>query len=330
MAHVAKYTRGQTGHLFDHYDRKKSGNPDINPKYSKMNYNLAPEHNQTSFLQERLKSVYCLKREDVNVMADWVITLPKQTEEQYEKDVNKAFMYGDFCAESEFFEKCYNFLANRYGVENVISSYVHMDETTPHMHFSFVPVIWDDKKQRLKVSAKEVLNKAELKAFHNDLNLYLKENNINRDVLNEATRDGNKTITELKRETNIAEQHRLAQKTEKIKQSVNTLVEEHNTLKSQNMALQEEIENQRLALGDLQKIRSFFETFLGRFKTKPIKQNGNISYVELVAARATKQKKVPGFTLDETLSLIENAELGLKALDKHEKSVHQKHGHLSH
>lgn len=45
----------------------------------------------------------------------------------------------------QFFALSYEFLSERYGKENVISVYVHLDETTPHMHFLFIPIV-DDKK----------------------------------------------------------------------------------------------------------------------------------------------------------------------------------------
>src|SRR5699024_12797917 len=48
-------------------------------------------------------------------------------------------------------------------------------ETTPHMHFAFMPVTYDEKREREKVSAKEVLNRNELKSFHQDLDNHLKE-----------------------------------------------------------------------------------------------------------------------------------------------------------
>ncbi|OWW09712.1 mob protein, partial [Bacillus sp. MB353a] len=74
------------------------------------------------------------------------------------------------------FEKTYEFLANRYGGEkNVLSANVHNDETRPHMHFAFIPVVWDKKKLREKVSAKEVLTRKELKTFHQDLDKFLKK-----------------------------------------------------------------------------------------------------------------------------------------------------------
>lgn len=56
-----------------------------------------------------------------------------------------------------FFSECYNFLAARYGLENVISSMVHLDERTPHMHFNFVPVTSDGR-----LSAKDILTKKSL------------------------------------------------------------------------------------------------------------------------------------------------------------------------
>ena len=55
------------------------------------------------------------------------------------------------------FKDSYNFLAERYGKENVISATVHLDERTPHMHFNFVPVTDDGR-----LSAKSVLTRQSL------------------------------------------------------------------------------------------------------------------------------------------------------------------------
>ncbi|WP_273706947.1 plasmid recombination protein, partial [Leuconostoc mesenteroides] len=52
---------------------------------------------------------------------------------------------------------------------------VHYDETTPHLHYAFVPVVFDDKKSRYKVSAKEVLTRHDLQTFHDDLDQHLKK-----------------------------------------------------------------------------------------------------------------------------------------------------------
>src|SRR5699024_1018286 len=80
--------------------------------------------------------------------------------------------------------------SERYGEENVLAGVVHNDETTPHMHFAFMPVTYDEKREREKVSAKEVLNRNELKSFHQDLDNHLKERIpqiYQKDVLNDKT-----------------------------------------------------------------------------------------------------------------------------------------------
>src|SRR5699024_4090644 len=78
-------------------------------------------------------------------------------------------------SQKQFFEETYDLLSERYGEENVLAGVVHNDETTPHMHFAFMPVTYDEKREREKVSAKEVLNRNELKSFHQDLDNHLKE-----------------------------------------------------------------------------------------------------------------------------------------------------------
>src|SRR5699024_5280068 len=78
-------------------------------------------------------------------------------------------------SQKQFFEETYDFLSERYGEENVLAGVVHNDETTPHMHFAFMQLTYDEKREREKVSAKEVLNRYELKSFHRDFDNHLKE-----------------------------------------------------------------------------------------------------------------------------------------------------------
>lgn len=200
MAHVVKYTKVQAGHLGKHFKRAKDeqgqylkfGNQDIDPARTPQNYNLGPEHEQgqMDFIQQRCDEVFCMNRKDVNVMGDWLVTAPDGI-------ANSEY-------EQEFFQNSYNFLAEKYGKENVISAYVHKDETTPHMHFAFVPVVYDKKRNRLKVSAKECLTINHLKTFHDELDRHLKKTmgeHYQGGILNQATKDGNQSIEELKRAT---------------------------------------------------------------------------------------------------------------------------------
>lgn len=193
MANYAKYTRGAMGHMLKHYERAKDadgqylkfGNQDIDTKRTGQNYNLATSHNQLDFIHERLSEVYCMNRKDVNVMCSWVVTAPEDLKPEQE---------------SEFFQESYRFLEAKYGRENVVSSYVHKDEVTPHMHFCFMPVVSDPKRGQ-KISAYECVKKKDLEKFHEELQAHLEEKGISCSVINEATREGNKAIKELKRGT---------------------------------------------------------------------------------------------------------------------------------
>ncbi|PEW24232.1 MobV family relaxase [Bacillus thuringiensis] len=166
MAHVEKYAKGNVQGLSNHWDRKTENhsNPDIDNERSHLNYDLCQKEGDTlSRMKDRLGEVHCMNRKDVKVCADWVVTLPENLKSISEKE------------QREFFEKTYEFLSNRYGGEkNVLSANVHNDETTPHMHFAFMPVVWDEKKQREKVCANDVLTRKELKTFHQDLDKFLK------------------------------------------------------------------------------------------------------------------------------------------------------------
>lgn len=166
MAHIVKFQQHSLGHMCKHFERGldehgnpiKYGNQNIDLTRSHLNYNLAPEReNQYGFIMDRCKEVYCLKRKDVNRMCSCIVTAPKDLpEHEHER----------------FFKATYEFLAQRYGgkaAENIVSAYVHMDEGSPHLHFAFVPIYYDKSKERWTVSAKNVVNRQDLKTLHPDL-----------------------------------------------------------------------------------------------------------------------------------------------------------------
>lgn len=237
MAHVKKYTKGNVQGLSIHWDRKTENhsNQDIDNERSHLNYDLCEKEGDTfSRMNNRLSAVHCLNRKDVKVCADWVVTLPENLKETSEKE------------QREFFEKTYEFLTNRYGGEkNVLSANVHKDETTPHMHFAFMPIVWDEKKQREKVSAKEVLTRKDLKTFHQDLDAFLKKEIpyiYKEGILNEKT-IGVDTVKDLKKYWLEIEEQKAAMDVEvKIKEK---------DLKRKIQSLDKEFENKKEKLLDL-------------------------------------------------------------------------------
>ena len=129
----------------------------------------------------------------------------------------------------------------------MVSAYVHMDEVTPHMHFAFVPVVEDKKRGGYKLSAKEAVTREDLRTFHKDLSDHM-ERVFGRDIgiLNEATKEGNKSIEELKRQTATERlreaNEKAAQIVSKARERVKVVEQDIQALEGKKAALEGEIE----------------------------------------------------------------------------------------
>lgn len=189
MAHMRKCDMSEAIHLCVHYERnsciRSYGNSDVDMTKTCENYNLAPEReSQTGYIKQMLDEIDHAHRKDLIVMGDLIITAPADMERTYLND---------------FFKEAYEFCIDRYGSKSglgedvVISSYVHLDETTPHMHFAFIPVKADVAKEtgeilRQRFCAKEVINRQELRTLHKDLQTWLDDRQIPARVVNGNTK----------------------------------------------------------------------------------------------------------------------------------------------
>lgn len=124
----------------------------------------------------------------------------------------------------------------------MISSYVHMDEVTPHMHFAFVPVVADRRRGGYKVSAKEAVDRTDLRTFHEDLEKRL-AGVFGREVgiLNDATREGNKSIAELKRGQAAADLENARNELSKVQDDIKRLQATESGLQAKIEGLQGQV-----------------------------------------------------------------------------------------
>ena len=204
MANIKKFTNGQVASVIRHVERlnENYSNTEIDDVKSGENYLLSPDRQMSSYdyYKQRKNEVWSLNRKDVVTAVSWIITVPQTLEKQLYED---------------FFRNCYNFITERYGGENnIITSAVHMDETTPHMHCVLMPIKSDLKHEDFaeKLCAKEVINREDLRNFHPDLDRYLKEHGVPADVYTGITKrqGGNKTIQQLKAEQkNLKVEHQI-------------------------------------------------------------------------------------------------------------------------
>ena len=204
MAHMRKCSMVETVHLCKHYERNSSikgyGNSDVDMTRSSENYNLAPKREgQTEYIRQMLDEINHANRKDLVVMGDLIITAPADLPMEFRE---------------AFFKETYDFCVDRYGRKSglgedvVISSYVHLDESTPHMHFAFLPISADIDKVTGEMTGqrfcgKEVINRQDLRTLHKDMQAWLDRKGIPARVLNGNTRfDSNGkslSVKELKR-----------------------------------------------------------------------------------------------------------------------------------
>ena len=121
-----------------HHERQKeqyASNPDIDTSRSKYNFHIVkPEGRYYHFIQSRIEQAGCRTRKDSTRFVDTLIT------------ASPEFFKGKSPKEIQaFFQRASDFLIGRVGRENIVSAVVHMDEKTPHLHLTFVPLIKDNR-----------------------------------------------------------------------------------------------------------------------------------------------------------------------------------------
>ena len=151
----------------------------------------------------------------------------------------------------EFFQAAYDYAAEKYGRENIVSARVHMDETTPHIHITTVPLTADGR-----LSAKDLFNRQSLRDLQDELPRKLQSLGfeIDRGQPRNETMRKHVEINEFKRQT-------LAQETIAIRRS-------ENELHKQKAELDSEIERLTKTKDSREKINAFEEKRLAEAKNR--------------------------------------------------------------
>ena len=136
IARVSKVKIGAVGNIEKHVERKRDNyrNKDIDNERTQFNYSLFEQegaliNNVMHRIDVGRESTRAL-RTDAVVLADGIFTA---SPEFFKYDITEE-------EQKEFFQDCLEFCKERFGEENLMYFTVHMDETTPHAHFGFVPL----------------------------------------------------------------------------------------------------------------------------------------------------------------------------------------------
>ena len=278
IVRIQKFTKGSVKGIEIHDRREKltdetsHTNPDIDWDRSHLNYDLHPDQNQNFYqaVKNRINQLDLSRavRKDAIVMAQVLVTS--------DHDFFECLTYDE---QKKFFEDSYLFLADRYGMENIISATVHLDETTPHMHINMVPVTDDGR-----LSAKSVFTRASLinlqDRFHEQIGQEF--------GLDRGERGGKKrhlSVIDYKIATAAGELEQTEQSLEFGKKLVKEERTELDQLRAENQTLKSE--NQRMS-GEIEILNTAFDQ--GAEKYKVLLSRGNALYQEQEQLKAENSR----------------------------------------
>lgn len=133
----ANYKKDNLAGLYKHNERKNTNysNKDINKNNSIKNYSIKKCNTTYSKAINELieaNNLKCRITSYTNLVCEFIITSDKEFFENIGEEETKRY-----------FQTAYNFVASykNLGEQYILSAKVHLDESTPHLHLVFAPVI---------------------------------------------------------------------------------------------------------------------------------------------------------------------------------------------
>ena len=191
---------------FKHVDRTYNseneyhGRSYIDPSRSYLNFNLS---NNNRHLDEQKEYIYSQihphrnLRKDATVAYSCIITLPKKLKEQCEENPELL---------REFFQDAKDSMVEFFGAteDDVASAWVHLDETTPHMHLILTPLVREEDK--VVCNFKKAVPHRAYVTFHAAIEKSMHEKGwIELDLQDGDKRLNSLTLDELKKQTIVKE-----------------------------------------------------------------------------------------------------------------------------
>lgn len=141
----AKYKGPEISRIEGHNERTKetyASNPDIDPTRTHLNFHLIEPINRYRAEAERqITAAQCRTRTDSVRLVETLITCsPEFFKGKGEKAIRA------------YFQHALDFLMEKQRPDTFVSAVVHLDEKTPHMHVTFVPLTQDGR-----LSAKDII-----------------------------------------------------------------------------------------------------------------------------------------------------------------------------
>ena len=145
------------------------------------------------------------------------------------------------------------YFADTFGKENIVAAHLHLDEKTPHMHVTLVPIVKGERKRKkreeqakkryrkkptdtVRLCADDIMNRLKLKAYQDSYAVAMKKYGLQRGV------DGSEA-----RHVSTQQYYRdIKRQTEELKTEVVELQERKETAREELERAKKEIQTERL------------------------------------------------------------------------------------
>lgn len=277
-----------------HNQREKDShsNPDIIKGNAHLNYDLINGSKTLDYkkeiqqvISENVKSEKKV-RKDAILLSEFLITSDSSFFENLTPDEQKRY-----------FETAKDFIADKYGEQNIIYATVHNDEKTPHMHVGLVPVTDDGR-----LSAKDVFgNRLQFVKLQDNFNAHVKAHGFELERGLSSNRK-HLDVGRYKAETAYEAEREATQKYEQTLSKIKEIGEKTKAI--------EDLPNPSKAMGRVMMKNEDYETLVN-YAT-----NGAIAEVEIVDLERKLAK-----TKQEIETLKETAVEGQEKLRKSYKEI---------
>lgn len=156
IVHVEKVKSGALRGIENHMMRLKESrtNPDIVAERTPENSTIISGDRLLAKVKTRIAELKIKRkpRSDATYLVDFIAGASPEDLKSWRRET-----------QDRYFQETVDFMARRYGRENIMYAVVHRDEATPHLHIGIVPVTRDGR-----LSARDIFTPQELKKLHTE------------------------------------------------------------------------------------------------------------------------------------------------------------------
>jgi plasmid recombination enzyme len=268
--------------MSDHIERKTTPK-NADPTRTHLNRELiefpSGVTNRNEAISHRLKSAGLTRKIGINQVRAIRFILSGSPKDM--KQIEQAGKLDEWCRDSV------EWMKRTYGSENVVSAVLHMDEETPHIHATLIPIVQTERRKKkseklvkknyrkkpigaARLSANDIMTRQKLKAYQDGYALAMAKYGLKRGIVGSEARH-----------TTTAQYYRdLLNQTEDIQENIGLLLAEKERAESELAKIKSEARTEQLknkATDAMTAIASGVGSLFGSGKLKELEQaNGKL------------------------------------------------------